>query len=238
MRKPLVAMVLGVLAFGLVAGKKPKNEEPAPAPEAAAPAPAAAEEPEAAPAPEPEPTSSAPNANFDATITRADGSKTSGHVVRVERSSDWYGEEGWTDSASKLTITVEGNGTEKDVPWDQVRSVEVSYLGKANIDCDYDSTYTPLMWTCAMKTTSKVTLADGGGWTVANRHKWRLTFSDGKVEEFWLNRVNARQQEEAPADMNNPDRNDVVNADLQIALQASTVEQAAKGVTRIDVKAP
>lgn len=238
MRKPLVAVVLGFLALGLMAGKKPKNEAPAPAPEAPA-APAPVEEgPAEAPAAEPEPASSAPNANFDATITRADGSRTSGHVVRVERSEDWYGETGWTDAASKLTITVEGNGTEKDVAWETVRTIDLTYLGKANIDCDYDSTYTPLMWTCAMKTTSKVALADGGGWTVANRHKWRLTFSDGKVEEFWLNKVNARQQEDAPADMNNPDRTDVVNADLQIGLQASTVEQAAKGVTRVEIKAP
>lgn len=240
MRKPLKTALVVFLALGLTAGKKSKKkdaeEAPAPAPAAAEQAPEEAPMPE--PEPEPEPAKAEPNADFNAKIVRADGSTKSGHVVRVERSEDWYAEEGWTDKPVKLTVTVEGGGTMKDVTWDQIKAVDVAYLGKSAIDCTYDSEYTPLMWTCTMKTKSSASLKEGGTMDVSTRHKWKFVFEDGAVEEFWIYKLPEREQEETVADMNAADKTEVVNADLQIALQSRVMEAAGKAVKRIEITAP
>ena len=156
--------------------------------------------------------------------------------MRVERSEDWYAEDGWTDRAMKLTVTVEGNGTEKEVPWNEIQSVDVSFGGKGDIDCTYDSNYTPLMWMCTLKTTGKVTLKDGSTWTAAGRHKWKFIFDDGSEAEFWIYKLPERQQED-PAKTQS--LNETVNADLQIALQDRVMAAAkSSAVTRVRISAP
>lgn len=245
MRKTVQTGLIVVLAFGLMAGKKnkkKKGDDEAPAAETTeAAAPADDEMPEAEMAEEePEPEPAKPNADFDAKVVHADGSTTSGHVIRVERSNDWYAEEGWTDNEYKITVTVEGNGTAKDVNWKDIKSVDIAYLGKSNINCDYDSEYTPLMWTCTMKTKSTANLAEGGTWSISSRHKYKFTFDDGKTEEFWVYKIPARAQESGVADMNAAaDKSEVVQAELQLGLQDEVVKMSGStAVKRIEITAP
>lgn len=180
------SLLLVVVAAGLVAGKKrDKKAEPAPPPPVEAPA------VEVAPEPEPE---LVPNADFKAKLSFMDGQVTEGKVIRVERSDDWFAERGWTDKPMKLTVTIEGNGTEKDVAWTDITSMDMSYEGAGAVDCTYDSEFTPMMYMCVMKTRSKVAIKEGGSWSMAGRHKWRFHFEDGKTEDFWVYKINAREQ--------------------------------------------
>jgi len=181
------SLLLVFLAANLVAGKKKKKADPAPPPPVEAPA------VEVAPEPEPEPVL-VPNADFNAKLSFMDGQVTQGKVIRVERSEDWFSERGWTDKPIKLTVTIEGNGTEKDVVWTDIKSMDISYAGAGAVDCTYDSQFTPMMYMCVMKTSSKVSITEGGSWSAAGRHKWRFFFEDGKTEEFWVYKINAREQ--------------------------------------------
>jgi hypothetical protein len=156
-----------------------------------------------APAPEPEPmddaavSGSRPNADFTAAVTFANGEQVKQQVVRVERSEDWYGEKGWTGDPAQLTVTLEGGGTEIEAPWTDIKRIDIAYKEKADIDCQYDSSYTPTMYMCVLPTTTKVTTTDGKTWEGASRYKWRFIFSDGKKEEFWIKKLTMREQEEA-----------------------------------------
>ena len=114
--------------------------------------------------------------------------------------------------------------------------LDIAYLGKSNIDCTYDSEYTPLMWTCTMKTKSTVSLAEGGTWEAIGRHKWKFTFDDGAVEEFWIYKIPEREQEDSVADINSPDKSEVVNAELQMALQDRVIKASGStAVKRIEI---
>lgn len=191
------------------------------APEAPAPAPAPAQQPAPAPAPpsdeaaihgERPPT---PNANFGALVTFANGEQVKDTVVRVERSQDWFAEKGWTDEVNKLTVELEAGGTSIEVPWSQIQRVDITYKDKDAIDCQYDSSYTPTMYMCVLPTVTKVKTKDGKTWDAASRHKWKFTFSSGKVEEFWLWKLPARQQEEEVPDLGTVTENTALYLKLQ-----------------------
>lgn len=193
----------------------------APEPVAAAePAPAAAPEPEPTPEPEaePEPPPEVVNADLNITVSHAGGSAKSGKVKRIERSSDWFGEEGWSTEPKDLKLALEKGNASKDALWTEVKSVAV-VPGKvpADADCVYDSNFTPWMYDCTVKTTATVTLKDGTtGWLVTNRHKWRFTYEDGSQEEFWLYKHPAREQDEKVVDL---DTTNPENMDLYVKLQ-------------------
>lgn len=199
----------------MACGPKKAPETAATAPVEAAPAPPPAPEPE----PEPEPPPEVTNANFNATVVRADGTSAGGHVKRVERSVDFFADEGWTTEANKLKLSLEADGGNKakDATWDQIKSISVA-VGKipGDVDCSYDSNFTPWMYDCTVKTTATVVLKDGTTWTVAQRHKWKLTFDDGSSAEFWLWKYPARQQDDKVVDLEttNPE-----NIDLYTSLQ-------------------
>ena len=181
------------LALVAAKGGKKKEEAPAPAPAAEpAPAPAPVEE---APAPEaaPEPVR---NADLTVTITYADGSTKGGHVKGVERTVDFYGDEGWTSDEGKLKLTVEANGTEKYVAWKDVKAITVT-PGKIpdDVDCTYSSDFTPWMYECTLRTTAAVALKDGSKGTITNRHQWRFTMDDGGTVEFSVYKYVAREQD-------------------------------------------
>lgn len=201
----------------LLAACGPKTPPPAPAEPAPAPAPVAAAEPE--PEPEPEPPAPPPsNADFNATVTRADGTATSGHVKRVERSTDWFGEADWSTEAKDVKLSLEKGNTGKDVTWAEIKSIAI-VPGKvpADADCVYDSNWTPWMYDCTVKTAPTFTLKDGStGWTTTDRHKWRLTLDNDTSVEFWLYKHPARQQDEKVVDLEttNPE-----NFELYSALQ-------------------
>jgi len=216
------ALLTLLLAAGCGGKKAPPPAAASPAP---APAPVAA--PAAAPEPEPEAVPAPPASNIDLTVTVrfADGSSKAGHVKRVERSDDFYGEDTWTDSGHKLVIEGEAGTVAKDLPWTQVKSVAVA-PGRvpADVSCTYNTEYTPWMYDCTLTTTGKVVDKDGKTWTVANRNKWRFTFDDDSTVEFWLYKFAARQQDDSVVDL---DTTNPENLDLYAKLQED-LRQAVK----------
>jgi hypothetical protein len=188
-------LLLVFFAGACGAKKSPKTPETT-----AAPPPAPAEvvpEPEA----EPEPPADAPNADLNVSIKTADGQLKKGHVKKIERSVDWFADQGWTDEAKSLVLTVESAGKEKDVPWTDVASIAIKPGSFADLDCVYDSQFTPWMYDCTLKTTATVKTKDGATGIVTNRHKWKLTFDDGSSSEFWLHKHPARQQDDREIDI-------------------------------------
>ncbi len=162
-------------------------------------APAAEPVPEPEPEPEPEPVVEAPpadNADIKLTVTFGAGTTNSGHIRRIERSSDWFAETGWEDSENKITLELEGNGTLKDVSWSEIKTITVSPgTVSSDTDCTYSSDYTPWMYTCELRTPTTAVTTDGKKWTVNSRHKWRFTYDDGTEIEFWLTKHPARLQD-------------------------------------------
>jgi hypothetical protein len=210
-------LLLLLFAGSCAAKKAPKAPEPAPAETpTAAPEP----EPEAEPAPPPD----APNADMNVSIKTADGQLKKGHVKRIERSVDWFADQGWTDEAKSLVLTVEAAGKEKDVPWTDVSSITVKPGSFADLDCVYDSQFTPWMYDCTLKTSAAVKLKDGSVGAITNRHKWKLTFDDGSTSEFWLFKHPARQQDDREIDI---DSTEPENLELYKTLSARLRKEAA-----------
>ena len=198
----LACLVVLLAACGGKQTPAPAAPEPEPEP-AAAPAPAPPSnvvdrEPEA-PAPEPEVKPS--NTDISVSFSFGDGSGRRGKVHRIERASDWYGESGWTDKPVKLTLSLERGEAAKDVTWDEVKTIEIEYLGRSAIGCDYDSNFTPIMYTCTMKTKSKAVLKDGSTWDLTTRNKWKFELEGGHVVEFYGFKLPAREQEGGEAEM-------------------------------------
>jgi len=177
--------------------------------------------------PVPEEAAPASNASFSAKLSYADGSTHEGKVVRVERSDDFYAERGWTDTAMKLTVSLDAGGKGRDAKWEELQTVTVKYGGTSDIDCSYDSGMSPPMYMCVLKTTAKVSTADGASWDAPDRYRWRFTFEDGKQAEFHLYKLPARQQ--------TSNRAEDEDYALYESLQKRVMEQAAKGVKSIDI---
>src|SRR5688572_6636468 len=112
-----------ILAALIVLGCAKKEPPAAPAEEPAPAAPAPEPAPEPPPAPEPQPEVKRPNTDLNVKIVYANGTSKSGRVTRIERTEDWYGDKGWTDAESDLTVTLEGKGTEKQEPWSGIASI-------------------------------------------------------------------------------------------------------------------
>jgi hypothetical protein len=194
-------MALVLLVTAGCGGKKPTPEAPTPAPAPMPAAPAPAPEPE----PEPAPEVRGPNTDFNVAITWADGSSSKGHVTRVERTSDWFGDEGWTGDPDKIKVTLEGGGTEIEAPWTDIQQVDITYGTKADLNCSYDSNATPTMYICDLKTTTKVKTKDGKTWDAVDRHKWRFVTESGEEHAFWIYKLPARKQEEKVPEIGSPE---------------------------------
>ncbi len=182
--------------FSLACGEKNPPETLAEPEPGAAPEVVAEPEPEPEPVPPPPPPPPEPNADLNVTFTFADGSTKSGHVKRIERGSDWYAEMGWEDSEAKTTVELEGHGTLRDAAWSEIKAVS-SNVGKVpdDVDCTYSSDFTPWMYTCELRTPTKVTARDGKSWTANTRHKWRFTYDDDSTVEFYLVKYPVRMQD-------------------------------------------
>lgn len=193
-----------LLFLALVAAKggKKKEEAPAPPPEPASPPPAApVEEVPPEPVPEPPVEKSVSNVSFNVTIAYADGSTRSGRVKGLERTVDFYGDEGWTDDPAKLRLTVEMGSTEKTVAWTDIKSITI-VPGKMpdEVDCSYSSDFSPWMYECVLRTTTTATLKDGSKGLITGRHRWRLHFDDGAKVELSLYKYVVREQDEKVAE--------------------------------------
>ena len=208
-----LSLILLLTACGPKKAPETTAAEPAPAPVAAA-EPTPEPEPEVAPEPPPEVI----NSDLSITVGRAGGASKAGKVKRIERSTDWFGDEGWSTEPKDLKLALEKGNSAKDVTWAEVKSIAV-VPGKvpADADCVYDSNFQPWMYDCTVKTTATVTLKDGTtGWVVTNRHKWRFTYEDNSQEEFWLYKHPAREQDDKVVDL---DTTNPENMDLYVKLQ-------------------
>jgi hypothetical protein len=223
-------LALALSLEGSALAKKPKPAPPAPVP---APAPAPAPEPEPEPVPEPEtpPTARPHNADFGTVITWADGSSSKGHVVRVERTEDWYGEQGYTDDPNKLKVTLEGGGTEVEKGWNEIRQVDITYGDKTAVDCSYDSAFTPTMYMCTLRTTTKVKTADGKIWDGVDRHKWMFVLEGGETPSFFLSKLPARRQEEEVPSLGTVTENTALYEALQTELMSLRTGKVPKSIT-------
>jgi hypothetical protein len=224
----------------LSAGCKKATPEPA----APAPAPVPAPEPEPEPEPEPASVTSAVvppaerehNADFTAAITFADGTNQKGEVVRVERTEDWFGEDGWTGDPAHLKVTLEGAGTEIEAPWTDIARIDITYgTTPGDVDCTYDSSYDPAMYMCVNRTTTKVKTKDGKSWTGVDRHKWMFVFSSGEAPEFYLHKLSARQQEAEVPDLGTVNENTALYQKLQDDLATA---RKGKVPTTLTITAP
>jgi len=172
----------------------------------------------------------APNIDLGATVTFADGTRTEGRLIRVERTKDWYGEEGWVDTPQKLTLALEGNGTALDAPWTDISSVDIRYGGADEIDCQYDSGYAPYMYMCVLRTRSTATTTDGRTWEVSSRHRWRFTFADGTETEFYANKLPVREQDVPRPGMATE------NHEMYRRLQKQVLDEASHAVTHLELR--
>lgn len=173
------------------------------------------------------------NADLDVTLTYADGRTVSGHVQRIERGDDWYAEDGWVDSASKLKLTLDAGGTQTEVPWSEVAQIDIKYADRSDIDCTYDSSFSPWMYMCTLRTDTTVKTKDGKTWTAATRHKWQFTFDDGNTEQFYVYKLPIREQDSKVVDINDTSPE---NYDLYASLQTKAVTDAKAALVKVTVK--
>ena len=133
----------------------------------------------------------------------------------------------------KLTVTLATEGTEIEAPWSDVRAIDITYGAKADVNCSYDSSYTPVMYECVLDTTPTATLADGKKLKVVGRHKWRFVFASGDVEEFWIHKLPNRRQEEGVPSLGETSH----NTELELALRSELIQMRSGHVpTRISIQ--
>jgi len=210
---PLV--VIAGLALAAGCGEKKPPEAAAEAAVAEAPAPEAEPEPEPEAEPEPPPPP-ADNADLSITVMLADGTQQAGHVKRIERSADWFAEEGWTDEERKLTLTAESNTEMLDITWEQIARITVTQGNIVNdTSCTYTSETNPWTYTCELKTPTQVALKDGRSFEITSRHKWKFIYDDGAEVEFWLAKHPVRQQDEVVQSFDRGGENTDMYAQLQ-----------------------
>jgi hypothetical protein len=203
----LILLAMTLVAFG---GKKKKQAEEAPPAEPTVEAPAPEPEPELMPEPPPPPPPTK-NADFNVSISRIGGESISGHVNRIERGVDIYGDKGWTDEDKDLQFYVEGNGEYKKIPWTDVKRISIRVKDSKDTSCVYSSDYSPWMYECSVKLTPTVTTKDGKSYAADSGHKWRFFFDGGKEVEFWLKRHYALEQdaEVVGIDHGNPENHEL-----------------------------
>jgi hypothetical protein len=217
MRRLLMLVLFAGLACAAKKDKKPPEPAAAPPPPAAEAAP----EPEAEPTPPPE----VKNADMYVSIRSADGQMKKGHVKKIERSVDWFADQGWTDDAKDLKITIESAGKERDITWSDVAAITIKPGPLSDVDCVYDSQFTPWMYDCTLKTTATLKTKDGATGLVTNRHKWKFTFDDDSTDEFWLFKHPARQQDDREIDIDSTEPENVAlykTLSQRLKLEAAT----------------
>ena len=198
-------------------GCGPKDAPPTPAAEAAPPveAPAPAPVVEEPPAPPPE----IKNADFTVSLSTAGGGSVSGHVKRIERGENTYGD-GWTTEEKAMAFYVEGNGEYKKITWSDVKRISISIPDSKDFDCLYSSEYSPWMYECSVKLKSTVTTKDGKSYVADSGHKWKFVTDDDAEHTFWLKKHYARKQDDKVVDLNvtNPE-NYALYGELQAQLR-------------------
>ena len=140
-------------------------------------------------------------------------------------------ENGWTDDADELKLSLETDSDMLDATWEDVKTITIRPKSRGDIDCVYESDFSPWMYMCTMPTTSTAVLNDGKTWKVSGRYRWQFTFDDGTSHAFYVYKIPMREQDEQVAGMDT-----VENYDLYAKLQADLMN-AIKGdvVTKIAI---
>ena len=186
--------MLSVLLAGC--GKKEAPSSAADAVAAAQSAPTAAPEPDPEPAPPAAPARPPSNVDLTVTVTFADGTTKSGHVFRLERSDDFYGEDVWSGETADIKLSADGGSEFKKLAWTEISSITIKPGAfPADVNCTYDSQYMPWMHECNIKVTATITDTSGKRWTADSGQKWKLVFDDDTAVEFWLKKHYAREQD-------------------------------------------
>ena len=223
-------MLSFILTFALSACG-PKDAPPTPAAEAAPPAEEAAAAPEPVAEEPPPPPPEILNADFTVTLKAADGTSTTGHVKRVERGENTYGE-GWTTEEKDLKFYVEGNGEYKKITWAEVKRVSISVPNAKDFDCLYSSEYSPWMYECSVKLKSTVTTKDGKSYVADSGHKWKFVTDDDTEHSFWLKKHYARKQDEKVVDLEVSDpQNYALYGELQAQLRTEMKGNLTKSIS-------
>jgi len=173
------------------------------------------------------------NADLQMSITTVDGETTSGHVVRIERSDDVYGEKGWLDDEKSLKFYVENEKRKeyKKITWDQVKAVTVKVVSAKDINCLYSSDYTPWLYQCDAKLSSQLTTKDGKRYDVDSGHKWRFIFSNGEWSEVWFKRHYAHQKDDRRVELGDDTENVALYQALQTKLKAELKTSLVKSIS-------
>ena len=209
-----------------------KSTAPAPAPVAVVPTTPAVTTPAVEVPPEPvveEPAAPPTNSDFSVRLTFNDGRVHEGRVVYTQRGDDWYAEEGFIDEERKLNIDLESGNDLIEVSFDKLGVVEITYGGRGDFDCLYDSSFHPWMYMCTLKSTATATLEDGTSWSVDSRYKWQLTFDDGSTEAFYLQKLPVREQEAAGSEDNTE------NYELYRGLQTKGMNAVKSALVKIEI---
>jgi hypothetical protein len=226
-------MVLYLLSLLACGPKAPKIETPVPTPVETEATPEV-EEAELVPEEEPTPQIES-NMKFDMTLTFANGTQKSGTVIRVERSADFPGlKEDWQDSEYKTTVFVESGSTAKDLKWTDVKSIRIQYGSvPQDVNCIYDSTWTPWMYDCALSTNTKLIDTNGKAWKVDSKYLWRMYFEgDTEPVDFWIQKPHATEQDDKEVSLHttNPENMELYKK-LQEYLKTESKTNMVVGIT-------
>ena len=218
-----------ILALTLT-GCGPKEAPPVASAEAAPP-PAAVPAPEPVVEAPPPPPPEVKNADFTVTLTAQDGTQVNGHVKRIERGENTYGET-WTTEDKNLKFYVEGNGEYKKISWSDVKRIAISIPNAKDFDCLYSSEYSPWMYECSVKLKARVTTKDGKSYAADSGHKWKFVTDDDAEHEFWLKKHYAREQDEKVVDLDvtNPE-NYSLYGKLQTQLRTEMKSSLTKSIS-------
>jgi hypothetical protein len=151
------------------------------------------------------------NADLTVKMTRANGSVVEGHVKRIERSTDIYGEEGWETGEKEIRFAGETDSEYRKMGWTDVKSVSMKVASMSDVSCVYDSNFTPWMYDCTLKMPTAVVTKDGKTYQADTLKKWRFVFDDDTEVEFWMKKHRAHQQDEKKVDLDttNPENYDL-----------------------------
>ena len=88
-----------------------------------------------------------------------------------------------------------------------------------------------MMYMCVLPTATKVRTKDAKTWDAATRHKWKFHFASGKVEEFWIWKLPAREQEAEVPSLGTVTENTALYQELQKTLLAGKTGKVPKSIT-------
>ena len=123
----------------------------------------------------------------------------------------------WLDKESKLTLWGEKGSEGADVEWANLKNVKIK-LGKipGDIDCHYESDWSPWLYVCKVPTKTTMTTSDGKVWNVDSKYKWKFFFDDDTEMEFWIENPKALQQDDKEVELG---MDDYENKELYSTLQ-------------------